>query len=333
MLRTAHVTLDQSTIHFSVLRAMGLALAGAALVATGACGGELKEVGEVASPSDTPVVASSTTDSSGVSVTPGKTVAQPVSLADAERAYQEKRYAEAAELFASYTDQRTTNPWGHYMLGLSAWKSGDLARAEGAFVRSLELDPKHVKTLLNLSRVHLELGRPKDARDRVTAALALDSTSGEAYRLMGRVRAALNQPNDAIAAYRVALSHDPEDVWSMNNMGLLMIQQGRNDEALGPLARAAGLDATVAVFQNNLGIALEHTGRFALAAQAYRAAVAADEGYTKAKLSLARVEGRVDDPAVMPVELATLAESFDREIRGVQMGGPVQPETVSPPER
>ena len=45
-----------------------------------------------------------------------------------------------------------------------------------------------MKTLLNLARVNLEQGRAKDARDRVTAALALDSTSGEAYRLMGRVR-------------------------------------------------------------------------------------------------------------------------------------------------
>jgi hypothetical protein len=35
------------------------------------------------------------------------------------------------------------------------------------------------------------------------------------------------------------------------------------------------------------------------------------------------VEGRKEDPSVTPVEIATLAESFDREIRGVQMGGPI----------
>jgi Tfp pilus assembly protein PilF len=106
-------------------------------------------------------------------------------------------------------------------------------------------------------------------------------------------------------------------------VGLLLIQQGKNEEALGPLARAVQLDSTVAVFQNNLGIALEHTGRFMLATQAFKSALAIDDGYTKAKLSLARVEGRKEDPTVTPVELATLAESFDREIRGVQMGGPI----------
>jgi Flp pilus assembly protein TadD len=113
------------------------------------------------------------------------------------------------------------------------------------------------------------------------------------------------------------------DVWSMNNVGLIMIQQGKNEEALGPLARAVQLDSTVAVFQNNLGIALEHTGRFALATEAYKKALAIDGGYTKAKLSLGRVEGRKEDLSLAPVELVTLAESFDREIRGVQMGGPI----------
>ena len=329
MLRTTHITRDQ----YTTLRAMGFAVASFALIATSACGDavELKEVGNVTTPSTTPVA--STTDSSVGTVTPEKPVVK-VSLSDGEQLYREKRYDEATELLAVYVDQQPKNPWGHYMLGLSAWKAGNLDRAEGAFVRSLELDSKHVKTLLNLARVHLDQGRPKDARERVTAALALDSNSAEGYRLLGRVRAALNQPNEAIAAYRVALSRDPKDVWSMNNMGLLLIQQGRHEEALGPLARAVQLDSTVAVFHNNLGIALEHTGRYVLAAQAYRGAVVADASYTKAKLSLARVEGRKEDPSLVPVELTTLAESFDREIRGVQVGGPiVKPDSVTPPER
>jgi predicted Zn-dependent protease len=298
----------------------------AAALAFTACGGEIKDVKEVTPDSSAPVVARISvpgpTDSSTGNVT-SNTVTQVVSLSEGEQVYREKRYSDAAALFATYVDQHPKNPWGHYMLGLSSWKAGDLDRAESAFVRANELDPKHVKTLLNLTRVHLDQGRSKDALVRVNAALALDTNSGEGYRLLGRVRSALNQPNEAVAAYRLALSKEPTDVWSMNNMGLVMIQQGKNEDALGPLARAVQLDSTVAVFQNNLGIALEHTGRFVLATQAYKSALAIDGGYTKAKLSLARVEGRKEDPTVVPVELVTLAESFDREIRGVQMGGPI----------
>jgi len=291
-----------------------------------ACGGEVKDVKDVAGDTANPVARITVPgpkDTSTGTVVSTSASTQPISIAEGEKVYQEKRYADAAALFATYVDQHPNNPWGHYMLGLSSWKSGDLERAESAFVRANEIDPKHVKTLLNLTRVQLDQGRPKDALVRVNAALALDSSSGETYRLLGRVRSALNQPNEAVAAYRLALSHDPKDVWSMNNLGLILIQQGSFEESLGPLALAVQLDSSVATFQNNLGIALEHTGRFTLATQAFKSAVAADEGYTKAKLSLGRVEGRKEDPTVTAVELTTLAESFDREIRGVQMGGPI----------
>jgi len=291
----------------------------AATLTLAACGAEIKDVKEVAKDSTEPVVATVAVPA----VVTSSPETQVVSISDGEKAYQEKRYDDAVAIFSTYVEQHPKNPWGQYMLGLSSWKNGNLEGAETAFVSANELDPKHVKTLLNLTRVHLDQGRPKDALGRVNAALALDSSSGEGYRLLGRVRAALNEPNEAIAAYRLALSHNPNDVWSMNNMGLLMIQQGRNEEALGPLARAVQIDSTVAVFQNNLGIALEHTGRFVMATEAYKSALAIDDGYTKAKLSLARVEGRKEDPTVTPVELTTLAESFDREIRGVQMGGPI----------
>ena len=316
--RSAQITLDTRY----VIRAAGFALAGAALVAaTTACGGvEVKEPKDVAVDPAVVTTPAKTADS-GI-VAPNVDVPK-VSLSEGELAYHDRRYAEATKLFSTYADQNPNNPWGHYMLGLSAWKSGDLDLAETALGQSLELDPKHVKALHNLARVNLEQGRPRDARDRLTEAMEIDSSSGETYRLMGRVRSAMNQPNEAIAAYRVALAKNPTDVWSMNNMGLIMIQQGKNEDALGPLARAVELDSTVAVFQNNLGIALEHTGRFMLATEAYKSALAIDAGYTKAKLSLARVEGRVEDPAVVAVELRTLAQAFDREIRGVQMGGPI----------
>src|SRR5688572_27983212 len=221
--RTAHVT----DTHAVTIRAAGFALASAALIAAAAaCGTEIKEPKDVAvdASSSSTVATVGTTDSSGGSLPTPNVVVPKVSLSDGELAYRDKRYAEATRLFSTYADQNPDNPWGHYMLGLSAWKSGDLDLAETAFGHSLELDPKHVKTLHNLARVNLDQGRVKDARDRVSEALKLDSSSGEGYRLMGRVRAAMNQPNEAIAAYRVALSKDPVDVWSMNNMGLLLIQ-------------------------------------------------------------------------------------------------------------
>lgn len=296
------------------------------LIATGACKLQKDENG------GRPVEAS--TPSTPVSTPPSTSpVETPVSLASgttrvgsgstvkveydaAELAYRERRYGDAKEMFLVYVGERPNNPWGHYMLGLSSWKSGDLVTAETAFTKALELDPKHVKSLHNLSRVLLDLDRPKDARTQVTEAIRIDSTSPEGYRLLGRVHAALKQNEEAVAAYRVALKHDPTDTWSMNNLGLILLQQQRYEEALPALARAVQLDSTVAVFQNNLGIVLEHLGQYTLATNAYRSALRADSNYTKAVLSLARVEFRKDDPTTVPVDLVVLAEGFDREVRG-----------------
>ena len=109
----------------------------------------------------------------------------------------------------------------------------------------------------------------------------------------------------------------------MNNMGLLMIQQGRNEEALEPLARAVQLDSTVAVFQNNLGIALEHTGRFVLATQAYKAALVGGrrlhEGEAEPR-SRGGSEGRSDGRDGRAGDVGASRSTRDS---GVQMGGPI----------
>src|SRR5687768_15704409 len=164
-----------------------------------------------------------------------------VTYEEAESTFTSRRYSEATEMFASYVTRRPKNAWGHYMLGLSAWKAGQLPRARESFERAIELDPSHVKSQLNLTRVLLELNEPRDAAERIFAALELDSTSAETHRLMGRVQTALGEQEAAIDSYRSALALDAHDGWSMNNMGLLLIQLGRFDEALRPPARAVQL--------------------------------------------------------------------------------------------
>ena len=83
-----------------------------------------------------------------------------VAYEDAEAAYNNRQYATAVQLFTIYTANKDQNPWGFYMLGLSAWKAGDNEYAEEAFEKSLALAPGHVKSLLNLSRVLPRHGPP-----------------------------------------------------------------------------------------------------------------------------------------------------------------------------
>jgi predicted Zn-dependent protease len=82
---------------------------------------------------------------------------------NSETAFLEGRYDEAFDLFTIYTAKRSENPWGHYMLGMSAWKSGRLDEAQTAFTHAIELDSTLVKAHLNLARVLLESHQPAAA--------------------------------------------------------------------------------------------------------------------------------------------------------------------------
>lgn len=291
-----------------------------------ACGGgepprsEDEEVGRVAValPPPLPEIEATETAEPGENeaVLPEPEIPVEVSYEEAEQAFVDGHYADAVDLFIRYTDRRSTNPWGFYMLGLSAWKAGDMDEAEGAFDRALELDPKHVKSWLNLARVRLDSGRPEEALEAVDKALVIDSESNVALRLQGRAYYNLGQSEEAIDSYRRAILRNDGDAWSMNNMGLILIERGRFEEALPPLARAVDLQENRAIFLNNLGIALENTGHFRAAEEAYKAAVAVDGTHEKAFANLARVEVVEEDPGTDPVDLGDLAQTFIDEVEG-----------------
>jgi Flp pilus assembly protein TadD len=248
-------------------------------------------------------------------VPPQPVPVEPVTYAGADSAFRAKRYGEAVSGFTSYTHTKPSNPFGFYMLGLSAWKSGDLKTAEQAFRQSLSLDSTHLKSYLNLSRVQIEAGQPDSALVTLEQALQVDETSSEAYRLQGRAHDALGESAAAVRSYHEALSLAPRDVWSMNNLGLSLIHQGAFDDALRPLSRAVQLEPGVATFQNNLGMALERTGHYQAAADAYRSAVSIDSTFGKASVNLQRVQVLTEDPNTPTLDLKVLAQQFEQQIR------------------
>ena len=217
-------------------------------------------------------------------------VTELASFADGKTAYGEKKYGDAALIFERYTVRRPENAWGHYMLGLSAWKSGDLAKAESAFEKALSIDQRHVKSYANLSRLFIDQKRHEEAVARLTRAADIDPSSVEVQRLLGVAYHAQGKTDESVAAYRRAIELNELDAWSINNLGLVLLETQRADEALPLFEKAVELRKNVPAFHNNLGMALEHTGRFGDAAAAYASALAVDPGYEKAKRNLARVE-------------------------------------------
>lgn len=308
-------SIDQTSrsLRFPVIVMAGIVCTVIAAYAFAACGDRTPDqaaAGErVVSSTD-----SATPVGNGSTEAPVRVISGPVTFEVADSAYRDRRYDDAAALFKTYTEGRPTNPWGFYMLGLSAWKSGDLVGAESAFGQALALDSTHVKSHLNLSRVLLEREQPDSALVHIETAMQLDSISSEPLRLQGRAFEVLGKTDDAVVAYQRAIVKSDSDVWAMSNLGALYTRLGRVEDAIGPLARAIEIQDKVATFHNNLGMALELTGRFQDAAEQYRAAVAIEGTYGKAVANLQRVELVKQDPSITSVDLAERSKQFQEEI-------------------
>ena len=246
----------------------------------------------------------------------------PVTYSQAEAVYRAGRYGEAVDLFIRYVEREPTNPWGHYMLGLAAWKGGYLELAEAHLVESLMIDPDHLKGRINLARVLIGLGRGAAAAEHAALAESLDPESVAAKRTLARALSAAGDHHEALAKYDEALWLDPEDTWSLNNMGYLLMQRGRADEAVGPLALAVRLDSANATFRNNLGSALEGAGYRVAALEAFGAAVALDPGHAKAAMNVERLRAVVDQGAVSEVDTDAIARRFLSDL-AVCAGEPV----------
>jgi tetratricopeptide (TPR) repeat protein len=310
--------LNQSnrSLRFPVILMAGIVCTAIAAYAFAACSDRHPDQARASEPAES---TSSTTVpvsnvSTGSSAKPAIVISGPVTFEMADSAYRGHRYDDATVLFKTYTESRPGNAWGFYMLGLSAWKSGDREQAESAFVRALTLDSTHVKSHLNLSRVLLESGQPDSALVHIEAAIALDSTSSEPLRLQGRAFEAQGKTDDAIIAYQRAIVKSDSDTWAMNNLGSLYIRLERFEDAIGPLARANEIEDKVATFHNNLGMALELTGRYAQSVEQYRAALAIEGTYGKAVSNLQRVEVVKQDPSITTVDLAERSKQFQQQI-------------------
>lgn len=239
-----------------------------------------------------------------------------VTYKQAEAAFLARNYTEAVELFTHYTRRKKNNAWGFYMLGLSAKRAGDLMQAEESLEAAANLDPRHIKSWVNLARVRVEKSEPQEALTAIDEALLLDPSRVDAYRLKGRVLHQLGDLTDAEAAYKQALILNRSDAWSMNNLALVLLQQRRFDDALPLLARAVEIKDDAAVFYNNLGMALENKGHYRKAEDAYAKAVEIDGSHARAAENAERVARVAEPRGLETIDLALTAASLDAEIDG-----------------
>jgi tetratricopeptide (TPR) repeat protein len=149
-----------------------------------------------------------------------------------------------------------------FQAGLEAEDRGELAAAEGAYRRSLEIEGAQPVTHFNLGNVRYRRGLYLEAAQSFLAALDLDAEYVECWNNLGNTFACLRKPEDALRSYRRALEIEPEYAEAHANLARLLEERGRSAEARRHWLRYVGAEprgARAARVREKLGIVRSRT--------------------------------------------------------------------------
>jgi hypothetical protein len=116
-----------------------------------------------------------------------------------------------------------------------------LAQAARILRPALALAPTATPVLLALAEVELEDQEPEIARERITAALAIDGAPGYAHLLLGRVHAGSGELAGAASAYALALRGGAGRAEALAAIALTAAASGDPEAAADVLARILDL--------------------------------------------------------------------------------------------
>jgi tetratricopeptide (TPR) repeat protein len=228
-------------------------------------------------------------------------------------------------------------------------RAGQLAQAEEAYRRLLQLRPLDVGALTGLGACLAQTGRPADATEFLRRAVAASPDAaaaapalanlGNVLQAAGRLEEALaavdqargampgnaqllvnrgnllrllGRPAEARTSYDDALLLDPRNAQARLGRGILLNAAGAHEPALAEFTAAVRAAPQEALAHYNQGVALQALERMEEAAAAFEAALARDAGHADAWLNLAIVRKAQDrGPAALAATARALALRAD----------------------
>jgi tetratricopeptide (TPR) repeat protein len=146
--------------------------------------------------------------------------------------------------------------YGRALLG-----NGNVAFAEQAFRRALELEPGYLPAEHQLVMIDLKAGRLGDAGQRLDALLAKHPRDPQFLELKGDLLRVLSQHGPALAHYERAMAAAPGDLRLFEKLIAHLFATGQQDVGLERLARAARAQPEATPLWHGWLSALMHFGR------------------------------------------------------------------------
>ncbi|MBI3474815.1 MAG: sulfatase-like hydrolase/transferase [Acidobacteria bacterium] len=173
-----------------------------------------------------------------------------------------------------------------FLLGESALRRQDWAKAAEQLQQCLELNPNFDNAMTGLARALAKLGREDDAKAWLNRALKSNPQNYRAWYQIGLLSATTDLPA-AQSAYEKAVAIQPNFSAGQRELGMSLFQKKDYAAAAPHLEKAIALGLEDAHLHNFLGICYNRTSQLQKAIRSYERALKLDASLADSHLNLA----------------------------------------------
>ena len=185
---------------------------------------------------------------------------------------------------------------------------GNLEAARALLSRAVESAPGDASTRSNLASLLQELGRLPEALEQYREALRLDPSHLSARYNLGKALQRLGEFESALECFEALCARSPRDAGAWAALGLAHQDAGRSEEALASWRRALELNPSSAEAHSGIGTLHMERGAFAEAEAAFRAALRSDPRFSPAFVNLVQSRRVGASDAALVERMRGLAE-------------------------
>ena len=180
---------------------------------------------------------------------------------DAVKAYQEKNFRLASELFGQIANLVPSDPEAKYNHGVALQSAGLFGDAVKAFLLTIKLQPLNAAAHNNLGNAYKSLKRPDDAEAAYKKAIKIDATKPEAVNNLGLLMQNRGNFSEAEVLFRECLNIIPNEPSVLTNLGNVLRDRGRFVEAISVYNEVLTKNKNNVLILKNLAIALLNNGQ------------------------------------------------------------------------
>lgn len=170
------------------------------------------------------------------------------------KAFQEKRYEDAAKAFTQAIDQDPENALGYVNFGNLLAAMNDFERAERFFQKAITLDEKMATAFYGLANLYYESERYTEAAKLYQKSIDCGIEGADAFYMLGKCFERENQPKLALPYMQRAAELAPSDLQIRLSYGILLCTLEMFDFAKAELQYVIDEDWNNADAHYNLGV-------------------------------------------------------------------------------